>query len=134
MKEYVFLRINDKFRNFFSNDNINAFLELYNRRKESVFYSEQFRFFLEKNRQKEIIQYLKNKLSSRDEMSIINNKLTLINNYYSTTETLELNDNFLILNGEVKNSVFIKYLCEYDSEFLMIDINKNKIERISLVN
>ena len=54
MKEYVFLRINEKFNCLFY-DNLPAFLELYNRKEESVFYKEQFRLFLEKNKMKDII-------------------------------------------------------------------------------
>ena len=81
VKEYVFLRINDKFRNLFSSDNLSSFLELYYRRDESVFYKEQFRLFLEKNKYKEILHYLKTKLSNREEMSIDANKITLVNNF-----------------------------------------------------
>lgn len=134
MKEYVFLRINDRFRNLFSNDNLGSFLELYYRRDESVFYKEQFRFFLEKNKQKEIIAYLKSKLDDRNEISIESNKILLSNNYNETKESLELLDNYLILNGNFDKSVFSKYLSEYDSDFLVIDINNSKIERLSLVN
>ena len=134
MKEYVFLRINDKFKDLFSNENISSFLELYYRRDESVFYKEQFRIFLEKNKQKEIVSYLKNKLSDRNELSIESNKIYLSNNYNNTKEVLELKDNYLVVNGNFEKSVFSKYLCEYDSDFLMIDLNNSKIERLALVN
>ena len=134
MKEYVFLRINDRFKNFFFHDNISSFLELYYRREESVFYKEQFRLFLEKNKQKEIVQYLKNKLSDREEMNVSINKVTLVNHFYKTKEILELNDNYLILKGDFEKSIISKYLSDYDSDFLLIDINKNKIERLALVN
>ena len=134
MKEYVFLRINDKFKDLFSGSNISSFLELYYRREESVFYKQQFRLFLEKNREKEIVQYLKNKLANREELSVTINTLTLVNSFYNTKETLELNDNYLLLKGNFEKSIFSRYLCEYDSNFLMIDINNNKIERLALVN
>lgn len=134
MKEYVFLRINDKFRNIFSNDNISSFLELYYRRDESVFYKEQFKVFLEKNKQKEIISYLKSKLSNRDEVVINENTITLNNNYNDSKEILELKDNYLVVNGNFEKSVFSRYLCEYDSDFLVIDLNNSKIERLALVN
>lgn len=134
MKEYVFLRINDKFRCLFSNENLSSFLELYYRREESVFYKEQFRLFLEKNKQKEIIAYLKSKLGNRDELIIESNKLLLTNTFSDTKEILELKDNYLVVNGNFDNSVFSKYLCEYDSDFLVIDLNNSKIERLALVN
>ena len=134
LKEYVFLRINEKFRNFFACENISSFLELYYRRDESVFYKEQFRLFLEKNKPGEIVSYLKSKLANRDELSVKLNILTLVNTFYNTKEVLELNDNYLVLKGDFNHSVISKYLCEYDSDFLMIDINKSKIERLSLVN
>ena len=134
MKEYVFLRINDKFRNIFSHDNISSFLELYYRRDESVFYKEQFKVFLEKNKQKEIISYLKSKLSNRDEVVINENTITLNNNYNDSKEILELKDNYLVVNGNFEKSVFSRYLCEYDSDFLVIDLNNSKIERLALVN
>ena len=134
MKEYVFLRINDKFRDLFANQNLSSFLELYNRREESVFYKEQFRLFLEKNKQKEIIAYLKEKLDNRNDLTIENNKLILRNSYNENNEVLELRDNFLIINGDFDKSVFAKYLSEYDSDFLRIDLNNNKIQRLILVN
>ena len=61
MKEYVFLRINERFKNLFLEDNLNSFLELYFRRNENVFYKQQFNLFLEKNKLKEITYYLKDK-------------------------------------------------------------------------
>lgn len=134
MKEYVFLRINDKFRNFFLNENMSAFLELYFRREESVFYKEQFRLFLEKNKQKEMICYFKSKLSQRKGFYIENNKVNLVNEFNDNKESLELRDNYLILNGNFDKSVLSKYLCEYDSDFLVIDVDKNKIDRLILAN
>lgn len=134
MKEYVFLRINERFKNIFCNENLNSFLELYYRREESVFYKEQFRIFLEKNKQKEIINYLKSKLKNREGIKIENNKIFILNQYNDTNESLELCDNYLKINGEFENSIFGKFLSEYDSTFLMIDVNNNKIERLSLVN
>ena len=134
MKEYVFLRINDKFRNLFSNNNLSSFLELYYRKDESVFYKEQFKLFLEKNKQKEIISYLKEKLSCINSIVVENNKISLHNEFKKTKEILELKDNYLIVNGNFEKSVFSRYLCEYDSDFLVIDINNKKIQRLSLVN
>ena len=134
MKEYVFLRINDKFRNLFCNENISSFLELYYRREESVFYKEQFRLFLEKNKQKEIVSYLKSKLADRVGLNIENNKIKLFNEFNNNKETLELRDNYLILNGNFDKSVLSKYLCEYDSDFLVIDVCNNKINRLVLAN
>lgn len=134
MKEYVFLRINDKFRNLFSDNNISSFLELYYRKEESVFYKEQFRLFLEKNKTKEIIHYLKEKLSNRDELKIDSNKIYLNNDFNNTKEVLELKDNYLIVNTTIEKSIFGKYLSEYDSDFLVIDVNNNKIQRLALVN
>lgn len=134
MKEYVFLRINDRFRNIFANDNISSFLELYYRKDESVFYREQFKLFLEKNKQKEILSYFKMKLANRNEVIIDDYKITINNNFNETKEILELRDNYLLVNGNFEKSVFSKYLSEYDSDFLVIDLNRNKIERLSLVN
>ena len=111
-----------------------SFLELYHRKEESVFYKQQFRLFLEKNKEKEIVQYLKNRLTNREELSVNVNQLTLINSFYNSKEVLELNDNYLLLKGNVDKSIFSKYLSEYDSEFLRIDLNNNKIERLALVN
>ena len=134
MKEYVFLRINDRFRNIFANDNISSFLELYYRKDESVFYREQFKLFLEKNKQKEILSYFKMKLANRNEVIIDDYKITINNNFNETKEILELRDNYLLVNGNFEKSVFSKYLSEYDSDFLVIDLNRSKIERLSLVN
>lgn len=134
MKEYVFLRINDRFRNIFVNDNISSFLELYYRKDESVFYREQFKLFLEKNKQKEILSYFKMKLANRNEVIIDDYKITINNNFNETKEILELRDNYLLVNGNFEKSVFSKYLSEYDSDFLVIDLNRSKIERLSLVN
>ena len=134
MKEYVFLRINDKFKCLFSKENLSSFLELYYRRDESVFYKEQFKLFLEKNKQKEIMNYLKGKLLNRSDLLIENDKMSLQNYYSDEREILEFKDNYLYLNGNFKKSVFLKYLCEYDSSFLMIDINNSKIQRLALVN
>ena len=134
MKEYVFLRINNDFKDLFNSDNLNAFLELYYRRDESVFYKEQFKLFLTRNKNKEIINYLKGKLNNRNELVIENNVLKLSNDFNNTKEGLELNDNYLKVNGNFDKSIFGKYLCEYDSDFLMIDLNKSKIERLVLVN
>jgi hypothetical protein len=134
MKEYVFLRIKDRFKDVFCNENLSSFLELYNRREESVFYKEQFRIFLEKNKQKEIICYLKDKLRNRDDLKIENNKIFISNKFNDSSESLELWDNYLKVNGSFDNSIFSKYLSEYDSTFLIIDINNNKIGRLSLVN
>ena len=134
MKEYVFLRINEQFKDLFLNNNLQSFLELYNRREESVFYKEQFRLFLEKNKQKEIIKYIKEKLNNREDMLIESNKISISNKFNDDKESLEFRDKYLIVNGHFKKSVFSKYLSEYDSDFLVIDINNNKIERLSLVN
>jgi len=134
MKEYVFLRINDRFRCLFSNENLSSFLELYYRKEESVFYKEQFREFLEKNKQHEICAYLKSKLGNREELIFDTNKIYLSNRFNDTKETLEFKGNYLILNGNFDNSVFSKYLCEYDSDFLVIDVNNSKIQRLALVN
>lgn len=134
MKEYVFLRINERFKNLFCKDNISSFLELYYRKEESVFYKEQFRMFLEKNKQNEILIYLKRKLADRNLVRIEQNKIYLGNEFNDSREILELKDNYLIVNSSLEKSVFSKYLCEYDSDFLVIDTNNNKIERLVLVN
>jgi hypothetical protein len=134
MKEYIFLRINENFRNLFFDDNLNAFLELYYRRDESVFYKEQFSFFLVKNKQKEIINYLKGKLNNRNELVIENSRILLTNNFNDSKEILELRDNYLLLKSDFNKSVFSKYLSEYDSDFLVIDINKRMIEKLAMVN
>lgn len=134
MKEYVFLRINDRFKTLFCKDNISSFLELYYRKEESVFYKEQFRMFLEKNKQNEILTYLKRKLSDRNMVKVEQNKIYLNNEFNDSKEVLELKDNYLIVNSSLEKSVFSKYLCEYDSDFLVIDTNNNKIERLVLVN
>lgn len=134
MEKYVFLRINEQFRDFFLNDNLSSFLELYNRREESVFYKEQFRLFLEKNKQKEIIKYLKEKLSNREEMILESDRISISNKFDNNKESLIVRDKYLIVNGNINKSIFKKYLSEYDNDFLIIDINNNKIERLSLVN
>ena len=69
MNKYVFLRINEKFKMFFKG-NLDAFVELYNRREESVFYKEQFRLFLEKNKK----EYYLRIVIDKEEDSIKKNK------------------------------------------------------------
>ena len=134
MNEYVFFRINDRFKDLFSRDNLSAFLELYYRREESVFYKEQFREFLEKNRQREMMAYLKQRLFGREEVEFQIDRILLSNEFNESNEVLIISDNYLTLKGDFKKSVFSKYLCEYDTNFLMIDINKKKIHRLALVN
>ena len=62
------------------------------------------------------------------------NKIYLYNKFNENKECLELKDNYLIVNSESAQSVFSRYLCDYDSDFLVIDIRNNKIERLALVN
>ena len=129
----VFLKINDSFKDFFTG-NLSSFLELYNRREESVFYKEQFRLFLEKNKTKEIINFLKFKLANREDFIIDPYSITLFNKFNSSKETLEISDRYLHMQTSFNKSVLLRYLCEYDSEFILIDLNNNKIERLALVN
>lgn len=133
MKEYVFLKVNDRFNDLFTG-NLSSFLELYNRREESVFYKEQFRIFLQKNKIKEIIAFMKSKLSNREEFTIKDNEITLFNKYNDNKEQLEISDKYLSIKTNFDKSVLIRYLCEYDSEYLLLDLNNNKIERLALVN
>ena len=127
MSKYVFLRINDKFRDFFKG-NKEAFLELYYRRDESVFYKEQFKMFLEKNNKKEIKDYLIKSLGIREDISLLNDKIILENKYDNNEDILETYDNYLIMNSVSKNSPFKRHLLEYDSNFIIIDLNNAKIE------
>ena len=122
MSKYVFLRINDKFRDFFKG-NKEAFLELYYRRDESVFYKEQFKMFLEKNNKKEIKDYLIKSLGIREDISLLNE-----NKYDNNEDILETYDNYLLMNSVSKNSPFKRHLLEYDSNFIIIDLNNAKIE------
>ena len=105
MSKYVFLRINDKFRDFFKG-NKEAFLELYYRRDESVFYKEQFKMFLEKNNKKEIKDYLIKSLGIREDISLLNDKIILENKYDNNEDILETYDNYLLMNSVSKNSPF----------------------------
>ncbi|MBR3890825.1 MAG: sporulation inhibitor of replication protein SirA [Bacilli bacterium] len=127
MSKYVFLRINDKFRDFFKG-NKEAFLELYYRRDESVFYKEQFKMFLEKNNKKEIKDYLIKSLGIREDISLLNDKIILENKYDNNEDILETYDNYLLMNSVSKNSPFKRHLLEYDSNFIIIDLNNAKIE------
>ena len=127
MSKYVFLRINDKFRDFFKG-NKEAFLELYYRRDESVFYKEQFKMFLEKNNNKEIKDYLIKSLGIREDISLLNDKIILENKYDNNEDILETYDNYLLMNSVSKNSPFKRHLLEYDSNFIIIDLNNAKIE------
>ena len=127
MSKYVFLRINDKFRDFFKG-NKEAFLELYYRRDESVFYKEQFKKFLEKNNKKEIKDYLIKSLGIREDISLLNDKIILENKYDNNEDILETYDNYLLMNSVSKNSPFKRHLLEYDSNFIIIDLNNAKKE------
>jgi hypothetical protein len=127
MNKYVFLRINDRFKNFFKG-NKDAFLELYYRKEESVFYKEQFRMFLEKNNQKEITNYLIKSIGVREELSLSLNKIILENKYEDNKESLETYDNYLLVNSSNNDNLLKKYLLEYDSDFIVIDLNNSKIE------
>ena len=131
MSKYVFLRINDKFRDFFKG-NKEAFLELYYRRNESVFYKEQFRLFLEKNNKKEIKEFLIKSLGIRDDVSLLNDKIIIENKYDNNKDVLEAYDNYLLIDSNSKNSPFKRHLLEYDSNFIVIDINNAKIETCHL--
>ena len=133
MNKYVFLRINDKFKMFFKG-NYEAFLELYYRREESVFYKEQFRLFLIKNNRKEIMDYLVKTIGIRDELKVGSNKITLANRYLENKEYIEIYDNYLLLTSDLDESVITRYLLEYSSEFIIIDLNNSKIGRFALVN
>ena len=133
MNKYVFLRINDKFKMFFKG-NYEAFLELYYRREESVFYKEQFRLFLIKNNRKEIMDYLVKTIGIRDELKVGSNKITLANRYLENKEYIEIYDNYLLLTSDLDESVIKRYLLEYSSEFIIIDLNNSKIGRFALVN
>jgi len=133
MNKYVFLRINDKFKMFFKG-NYDAFLELYYRREESVFYKEQFKFFLVKNNVKEIMSYLIKTIGIRDELKVCKNKITLANRYLENKESVEIHDNYLLLTSSLEESVIRRYLLDYSSEFIIIDLNNSKIGRFALVN
>ena len=133
MNKYVFLRINERFKNFFRG-NLESFLELYYRREENVFYKEQFRLFLTKNSRKDISNYLVKSLGVREELNVISNKMVLENKYKENDEILEMYDNYILLTTDNKNSPFKRYLLDYDNDFIIIDLNNSKIERLSLVN
>lgn len=131
MGKYVFLRINDKFKTFFKG-NTDAFLELYYRRDESVFYKEQFKLFLEKNNKKEIKDHIVKSFGKCKDIKLSNDKIILENRYNATSDILEAYDNYLVVNSEVKNSPFKRHLLEYDSDFIIIDLNNAKIETCHL--
>ena len=124
MNKYVFLRINEKFKAFFKG-NLDAFIELYNRREESVFYKEQFKLFLTNNNKKEMVNFILKSIGIREGVSFISNKIILENKY---------KNNNLLLYSNSEISTFKKYLLEYDSDFVIIDINNSKIETLPLVN
>ena len=133
MNKYVFLRINEKFKAFFKG-NLDAFIELYNRREESVFYKEQFKLFLTNNNKKEMVNFILKSIGIREGVSFISNKIILENKYKNNKEILETYDNYLLLYSNSEISTFKKYLLEYDSDFVIIDINNSKIETLPLVN
>ena len=127
MSKYVFLRLNDKFKEFFKG-NKEAFLELYIRREESVFYKEQFRVFLEKINQKELTNHLIKSMGIRDDMKVYSNQIIIENKYENNKDILEAHDNYLLIDISSKNNPFKRHLLDYDSDFIIIDLNNAKIE------
>ena len=84
--------------------------------------------FLEKNNQKEITNYLIKSIGVREELSFSLNKIILENKYEDNKESLETYDNYLLVNSSNNDNLFKKYLLEYDSDFIVIDLNNSKIE------
>lgn len=118
----------------FFKGNLDAFVELYNRRDESVFYKEQFKLFLRGNNKREMSNFLMKSIGIREDISFVSNKIIIENKYRENKEILETYDNYLLLSSNTSNSIFKKYLLEYDNDFVIIDINNSKIETLPLVN
>ena len=134
MKKYYFYLIEDDFYDLFRGDNLKAFLELFFRKEDSCFYEKQFNLFVKELEVKKIAEIIKNKFESRKDFVVENNVYSLDNFITSSKETMRVYHNCVVVDSDYEVSPFINTLADNFPDFVGIDVNNYKIERIGLVS
>jgi hypothetical protein len=69
-----------------------------------------------------------NQKALSSDMKVLSNRIIIDNKYENNKDILEAHDNYLLVDTEGKNNPFKRYLLDYDSDFIIIDLNNSKIE------
>lgn len=134
MKKYYFYLIEDDFYDLFKGDNLKAFLELFFRKEESTYYVKQFELFVKEIDVIEIGDTLREKFCSRKDFYVDKNTFYLNNFITSNDEKLTLFHNEIVIETDYEVSPFINTLADNFPDFVGIDVNNYKIDRIGLVS
>ena len=134
MKKYYFYLIEDDFYDLFKGDNLKAFLELFFRKEESTYYVKQFELFVKEIDVIEIGDTLREKFYSRKDFCVDKNTFYLNNFITSNDEKLTLFHNEIVIETDYEVSPFINTLADSFPDFVGIDVNNYKIDRIGLVS
>lgn len=134
MKKYYFYLIEDDFYDLFKGDNLKAFLELFFRKEESTYYVKQFELFVKEIDVIEIGDILREKFDSRKDFYVDKNTFYLNNFITSNDEKLTLFHNEIVIETDYEVSPFINTLADNFPDFVGIDVNNYKIDRIGLVS
>ena len=134
MKKYYFYLIEDDFYDLFKGDNLKAFLELFFRKEESTYYVKQFELFVKEIDVIEIGDTLREKFYSRKDFYVDKNTFYLNNFITSNDEKLTLFHNEIVIETDYEVSPFINTLADNFPDFVGIDVNNYKIDRIGLVS
>lgn len=134
MKKYYFYLIEDDFYDLFKGDNLKAFLELFFRKEESTYYVKQFELFVKEIDVIEIGDTLREKFYLRKDFYVDKNTFYLNNFITSNDEKLTLFHNEIVIETDYEVSPFINTLADNFPDFVGIDVNNYKIDRIGLVS
>ena len=118
----------------FKGDNLKAFLELFFRKEESTYYVKQFELFVKEIDVIEIGDTLREKFYSRKDFYVDKNTFYLNNFITSNDEKLTLFHNEIVIETDYEVSPFINTLADNFPDFVGIDVNNYKIDRIGLVS
>ena len=134
LKKYYFYLIEEDFYSLFSGDNMSSFLEMFFRKESSTYYQKQFDLFVKDIDVAGIRRGVIDKFLDRNDFAILDNGFSLNNYITSNKETMTFCHNCIVVETDHEVSPFIGLLSDIVPDFVGIDVNNYKIDRIGLVS
>lgn len=134
MSNSIFIfKLNNNFKSLQKEKSLDIVLDTFYKSYNSDFYQKQLNLMIENINIKDIKNNVYNHFKNKDIFCFDNDNFYIHNPFKDEDETLEFYENYLLINKEGNNSLFLDYLSIYFIDFIAIEIENEKIYPLHLV-